>query len=247
MLQGKVAIITGAAAGIGYHMAKAFIENGAAVVIADINEEGAKKTAEEFKSSGGRAIGLLANVSDVDDCKRIVDTALSEFGRLDTLINNAGLPSQYDAGSDLETWDLGIEQTLSSVHRMSQAALEQLLAHKGSIINVCSVSGNTNGANTPWYCSAKAGVVGLTKQQAFTYGRKGLRSNSMCLGFINTARTQFLKDRPAMAKGLEARVPLGRMAEPEEVAPGAVFLASDGASYVNGHMLIIDGGLSVNA
>ena len=247
MLKGKVAIITGAAAGIGYHMAKAFVQNGAAVVIADINEEGAKNVAEEFKISGGKAVGLLANVSNIEDCQRVVDTTLSEFGHLDTLINNAGLPSQYDAGSDLETWNLGIEQTLSSVHRMSQAALEHLLMTKGSIVNVCSVSGNTNGANSPWYCSAKAGIVGLTKQQAFTYGRKGLRSNSMCLGFVNTARTQFLKDRPELGKGLEARIPLGRMAEPEEIAPAAVFLASDGASYINGHMLIVDGGLSVNA
>jgi NAD(P)-dependent dehydrogenase (short-subunit alcohol dehydrogenase family) len=245
MLKGKVAIITGAAAGIGYHIAKHFVANGAAAVIADINEEGAKNTAEEFINMGGRAIGLLANVANVGDCKRIVNTALAEFGRVDTLVNNAGLPSQYDAGSDLESWDLGIEQTLSSVHRMSQAALTPLLESKGSIINICSVSGNTNGGNTPWYCAAKAGVRGLTMQQALTYGPKGLRSNSLCLGFINTARTQFLKDKPELGKGLSARVPLKRMGEPEEVAPAALFLASDGASYVNGQMLIVDGGLSI--
>ena len=176
----------------------------------------------------------------------MVAAAVDGFGSLGILVNNAGLPSRYNQGTKHEIWDLGIEQSLSSVYRMSETAMPHLIeSGHGAIVNVCSIAGTKMGMPVAWYASAKAGVTGLTRSLAGTYGPKGVRANAMCLGLTRTGRVRSLWDNPKYHDEYVAHVPLGRVGEPEEAASVAAFLASDDAAYVTGEILTVDGGWSL--
>lgn len=245
-LTGKTVIITGAGAGIGRSIALTFAKCGVQVAIADINLAGAESVVKEIEALGGEALASETNVSDTEQAKALVDKVVERFGKLDILINNAGLPSQYKQGTPEEVWDLGIEQTLSSVQRMSRAALRTLTANgNGVILNICSIAGNKFGTDVAWYSAAKAGVTGLTRHQATTFGPKGLRSNCLCLGIINTPRTAFIQDNPDALERYLERIPVGRIGEADDVGPAAAFLVSDDAGFISGAQLIMDGGMTV--
>jgi NAD(P)-dependent dehydrogenase (short-subunit alcohol dehydrogenase family) len=245
-LKDKTAIVTGGGAGVGRAIATRFASEGAKVVITDINAQAAQEAAAAVQSSGGQAAVVVADVGKVEDCEQVVRAALKSFGRLDILINNAGLPSSYSQGTIHERWDLGIDQTLSSAFCMSYAAMEHLLAHhNGAIVNICSIAGTKMGTDPAWYAAAKAGLTGLTRSQAYVYGKRGLRSNSLCLGVTATQRTQRYQEDPALRASVEARLPVGRLGKPEEIANVALFLASDEASFVTGQVIIADGGHTI--
>ena len=245
-LRDKVAIVTGGGAGVGRATALRFAQEGCAVVIADIDPASADAATAAIKEAGGRSIALKADVANVDQGRAVVEKTLSEFGALDILVNNAGLPSQYNKGTALEIWDLGIEQSLSGPFRMSEAAIPHLIQRPSSaIINICSIAGTKTGMPIPWYASAKAGITGLTKHQATTYGPQGLRANALCLGPIMTQRTAFIRENPEALAAMINRTPIGRFGEPEEVANAALFLASDEASLITGQVLIADGGFTI--
>jgi NAD(P)-dependent dehydrogenase (short-subunit alcohol dehydrogenase family) len=246
-LDGKVAIVTGGGAGIGRATARRFAAEGAKVAVGDISPAAAEETAALIAAEGGEALAVAGDAADPDDCRHLVERTMARFGALHALVNNAGLPSGYDQGTPQERWNLGIEQSLSSVYRMSDVAIPHLLAGGGgAIVSICSIVGNVIGIPIPWYGAAKAGLVGLTRVLAGTYGPQGLRANALCLGAIATQRTLIYQDEDNPIRNTYiARTPLGRIGRPEEAAAAAAFLVSDDASYLTGQAIILDGGYSI--
>ena len=245
-LENKVAIVTGAAAGVGRAIALRFANEGARVAVMDIDAEAAEATVSQIGDDGGTAFAIVADVASLEEDRRVVRETAERFGRIDVLINNAGLPSQYAVGTSHEVWNLGIEVSLSSVFRMTDAAADHLASHgNGAIVNICSIAGTKVGVAAPWYAAAKAGITGLTRSLAVTYGPRGVRVNALCLGTITTQRTQFLRADDRAYADFVARTPLGRFGEPEEAASAALFMASDEASYLTGDVITLDGGRTV--
>ncbi len=242
-LEGRIALVTGGAAGVGRATSLRLASEGANVVIGDIDLDGANAVVEQIAELGGDARAVEGDAAALADCERMVAAAVEGFGGLGILVNNAGLPSQYNEGAKHEIWDLGIEQSLSSVYRMSETAIPHLIeSGHGAIVNVCSIAGTRMGMPVAWYASAKAGVTGLTRSLAGTYGPKGVRANAMCLGLTRTGRVSSLWDNPGYHDRYVDHVPLGRVGEPEDAANVAAFLASDDAAYVTGEILTVDGG-----
>jgi NAD(P)-dependent dehydrogenase (short-subunit alcohol dehydrogenase family) len=245
-LRGRAAIVTGGGAGVGRATALRFAHEGAGVAVSDIDEGAARAVAAEIEAAGGSALAMRADAASIDESRALVAAAVERFGALQILVNNAGLPSQYAQGSELERWDLGIEQTLSSAYRTTSLVLPELIrAGGGAIVNICSISGNRVALGPAWYASAKAGLAGLTRSLAASEGRHGIRVNALCLGVIATQRTRFIREDPAAIRIFEDRTPRGRIGTPEEVAAAALFLASDDASLITGQVLIADAGFTV--
>jgi len=245
-LAGKTAIVTGAASGVGEATAIRFAQEGAEVVVADINSEGIERVVGAIKAAGGRAIGVTVDVSDIGQIKKCVSDGIAAFGKLDIVINNAGMPSSHGSTFAEDPWDKGIATTLSSVYWVSNAALPHLKVQGGTIVNISSLAGNTMGMPVTWYASAKAGVVGLTRSMATTHGRSGIRTNAICLGAVDTPRLRKILDvLPEQEAIHDKRSPIGRVGRPEEIAAVALFLASDESSYINGEAIVADGGFSI--
>jgi meso-butanediol dehydrogenase/(S,S)-butanediol dehydrogenase/diacetyl reductase len=240
-LDGKVALITGGASGIGLATARRFIAEGARVAIADRDDAASDRAVAEA--------GVTASVGDVTDwafCQLAVEGAIAAHGRLDVLVNNAGV-SVGDGvlETDPETWDLNLAIVLKSQFLVTKAALPHLLAAgRGAIVNVSSVNGLL-GLGEEGYSAAKAGVINFTQNLAVRYGPKGLRANCVCPGSIRTPiwRNTLAKE-PRVFERLAPWYPLGRVGEAEEVANAILFLASDEASFVSGAILTVDGGLT---
>lgn len=245
-LNGKVAIITGAASGVGAAAAGIFAGEGASVVVADLNAEGAARVASEIVGAGGSASAFAVDVSDQSQIDACIAHAVAAYGRLDILVNNAGMSSALPPGGE-DMWEKGIQTTLSSVYWMSKAALPHLAkSGNGAIVNIASLAGNEVGTPVTWYCGAKAGVVGVTRSFATTHARKGVRANAVCPGAIDTPRVRTILDQmPGQEAIHDARNPMGRMASAEEIANVALFLASDQSSCINGHAIVADGGYSL--
>lgn len=243
-LAGKVAIVTGAASGIGEATALRFAKEGASVLVTDVNESGIARVVDAIRKDGGTAVGRVVDVAAEEDRQACVAAAKQAFGKIDILVNNAGMSSNQAAGP--EHWEKGIQTTLSSVYWMSMAALPYLRETHGNIVNIASCAGNIQGTSIAWYCSAKAGVTGLTRSFATTYGREGIRTNAVCPGGTDTPRVRQILDKwPGQEEKHNSRSPLGRMGTPGEQASVALFLASDDASYVNGEAIIVDGGFTL--
>ena len=244
-LDGKVAIVTGASSGLGVAFATALAEAGADVVLAARRAERLSDTAELVKAAGQRALTVTTDVAQRDDCRRAVEVAHEHFGRVDVLVNNAGIGTAVPATRETEEqFRSVIDVNLSGCYWMAQAAAG-VMAPGSSIINVSSILGLvTAGLPQAAYSASKAGLLGLTRDLAVQWtGRKGIRVNALAPGFFLTEMTdQYV---PGYLDGQYARMPAGRPGDPEELAAAVVFLASPAGGYVTGQCLTVDGGLSI--
>lgn len=246
-LTGKVALITGAASGIGRAAALLFAREGAAVAIADINQPG-QDVAEEIVRSGGKAIFEYADVTRAADCQRIVERTLREFDAIDVLFNNAGIMRRASV-VDLseEGWDLVMAVNVKSIFLMSRLVVPVMIkAGGGSIINTASGWGLAGGPRAAVYCASKGAVVLLTKAMAVDHGLQKIRVNCICPGDTDTSmlrnEAQQLGEQEDAFLAESAHRPLGRIGKPEEIARAALYLASDASSFVTGTSLVVDGG-----
>jgi len=246
-LADRVAIITGGASGIGRATALLFAREGAAVIIADCNQPSGQAAAAEIEQSGGRAVFEPADVTLAADCRRIVDRAIKEFGRIDILFNNAGIIRRSTI-LDLseEDWDRVMAVNVKSIYLLSREVIPHLQKQGGTIINTASGWGLTGGAKAAAYCASKGAVVLLTKAMAVDHGPQNIRVNCICPGDTDTAmlrgEAKQLGEPDARFLADAANRPLGRIGRPEEIARAALYLASDAASFVTGTALVVDGG-----
>jgi NAD(P)-dependent dehydrogenase (short-subunit alcohol dehydrogenase family) len=245
---GKVALITGGASGIGRATALLFAREGAAVVIADLNAEAGETVAAEITHSGGRAIFERAEVSNATDCRRLAERAISEFGRIDILFNNAGIIRRatiLDLSED--DWDRVMAVNLKSIFLLSREVIPHMQKQGGgSIINTASGWGLSGGAKAAVYCASKGAVVLLTKAMAIDHGPQKIRVNCICPGDTDTgmlrAEAEQLGEANDRFLAEAARRPLGRVGSPDEIAAAVLYLASDASSFVTGAALVVDGG-----
>ncbi|MDD2804382.1 MAG: 3-oxoacyl-[acyl-carrier-protein] reductase [Elusimicrobiales bacterium] len=243
-LEGKAALVTGAARGIGLEIAAAFAAEGAAVAVADLSlEESAAAAAEIAAKTGARAIGLGLDVTKEADCERALAETEKAFGKVDILVNNAGITKDNLVLRMKETdFDAVISVNLKGAFLMAKAASKLMLkARAGRIINISSVVGQSGQAGQANYSASKAGLIGLTKSLAREFAPRQVLVNAVAPGFIRTRMTDGLKDE-AKAK-ISEMIPLGRMGEPGEVAKAALFLAGDDSAYITGQVLAVNGGL----
>jgi len=247
-LKGKVAIITGAATGIGRASALLFARAGARVALADLREPELARTEADVRAAGGEVASITADLSRPDDCAAVVAAAVRAFGRLDVLLNNAGVGTMVVGGTvesiTLEHWDLAQDVNVRAMYLVSRAAVPHLRSAGGAIVNIASVSAFRGSMDRPShaYAASKGAVLSLTRAMAASYGRDGIRVNAICPGTIRTRLTVDIVDRVEQAAKEGHGIPLGRVGEPEDIARCALFLASDDASFISGAHIIADGG-----
>ncbi|MHB8500852.1 MAG: 3-oxoacyl-[acyl-carrier-protein] reductase [Candidatus Acidiferrales bacterium] len=242
-LKDKVAMVTGASQGIGRETALALAEAGAKVVAAARNEEKLAALVNEIIAAGGEAIAIKMDVADAEQIKSGFKQALEKFGRLDILVNNAAITRDGLAlRMKQEDWDAVIRTNLTGAHLCIQQALSTMMrARAGRIINIASIVAQMGNAGQANYVAAKAGLVGLTKAIAIEIASRNITVNAVAPGFIATPMTDVLSDK--VKDELKNRIPLGRMGSARDVASAIVFLASDEAAYITGHVLDVNGGL----
>jgi NAD(P)-dependent dehydrogenase (short-subunit alcohol dehydrogenase family) len=246
---GRVALVTGAATGMGLAAANAFAEAGAAVVLADFKEEAVKAAAQNLIVAGHKAIAIRCDVSDDDQVAAMVDRTVAELGRIDAAFNNAGVMARIapTADSTREDWDRVIGINLRGVWSCMKYELRQMERQRGgAIVNNASVGALTGNPGIGSYIASKHGVVGLTRTAALEYIKHGIRVNAVNPGLIDTqvARDVVSGNEQAYEE-IAKHVPIGRAGRPEEIASAVLWLCSSGASYVVGHALTVDGGITV--
>jgi NAD(P)-dependent dehydrogenase (short-subunit alcohol dehydrogenase family) len=246
---GKVAVVTGAASGMGLATAQAFAEAGAAVMMADAREETVRQEAQKLISAGYKVLAVHCDVSDDAQVEQMVERTVSEFGRLDAAFNNAGVMARIvpTAESTREEWDRVININLRGTWSCMKYELRQMERQgSGAIVNNASVGALTGNPGIGSYIASKHGVIGLTRTAALEYAKKGIRVNAVNPGLINTqiARDVVAGNEQAYRE-IERNVPIGRAGRPEEIAAVVLWLCSPGASYVVGHGLTVDGGMTV--
>ncbi|WP_127534633.1 SDR family oxidoreductase [Paenibacillus kobensis] len=246
-LHNQVAVVTGAASGMGKAIAELYAQEGAKVIVADLNLEGAEQVAQGIVSSGGTAKALKVNIAQLSDIENMIDTAVSEYGTLDILVNNAGIMDGFEPVGDIteEKWDRIFDINTKGVMRATRKALPVFLEKgKGVIVNTAS-TGGYNGAHAgAAYTASKHAVVGLTKNTGFMYAAQGIRCNAIAPGAVMTniqasmnGLSEFGVSRTRLTQGL-----IPRAGSPEEIAKVALFLASDDASFLNGTVVTADAG-----
>ncbi|MDR3419339.1 MAG: SDR family oxidoreductase [Nevskia sp.] len=246
-LKDKVAIITGAASGIGRASALRFAEEGARLMLGDLDGDGGEALAAELRSRGSQAQFRRCDVSRPTDCEALVEEALAHYGRLDAAFNNAGISDgpvpPGTADYPLELWDRMIAVNLSSVFYCMRCQLPAMLGNGGgAIVNTASIAGQIGFAGVPGYVASKHGVVGLTRTVAVEYAGRGIRCNAIAPGLIETPMTRPVFEVPQFRDMAAATVPAARLGRAEEVANLVVWLCSDRASYANGAVFPVDGG-----
>jgi 3-oxoacyl-[acyl-carrier protein] reductase len=242
-LKDKVALVTGASQGIGRETALALAEAGANVAVAARNQEKLTALAEEIAARGSAALVVKMDVADADQVKAGFKTVLEKFGKLDILVNNAAITRDGLAmRMKLEDWDAVIRTNLTGAHLCTQQALATMVrARAGRIINIASVVAQMGNAGQANYVAAKGGLIGLTKAIAMEIASRNVTVNAVAPGFIETPMTDVLSDK--VKEELKTRIPLGRMGTARDVAAAILFLASDEAGYITGHVLDVNGGL----
>ena len=244
-LENKVAIITGAGSGIGKETALLFAEKGAKVVVADVNEKGGEETVAEIKKNGGEAFFFKLDVTNREQSKQMTKEILEKYGRIDVLINNAGIVQDaFLSKMTEEQWDKVINVNLKGVFNCTQAVVEVMMNQgNGAIINTSSIVGLNGNVGQANYAATKAGLIGMTKTLAKELGKKGIRVNAVAPGFIATPMTSNVPEK--ILEMMKEKTPLRRLGEPKDVAYAYLYLASDEANFVNGAVLCVDGGLVI--
>lgn len=248
-LEGKVALITGAGSGIGREASMLFAAEGAAIVAVDVREEAARETAAAVESTGGRATAVRADVSSDPDCKAMIESAESSFGKLDVVFNNAGIMHSEDddaVGTAEEIWDLTLNVNAKGVFLGCKYGIPALRrAGGGSIINTASFVAIL-GAATPQiaYTASKGAVLAMSRELAIIHARENIRVNSLCPGPLNTELLMKFLDTEEKRQRRLVHIPMGRFGEAAEMAKAALWLASDESSYVTGTDFVVDGGIT---
>jgi 3-oxoacyl-[acyl-carrier protein] reductase len=242
-LSGKIALVTGAAQGIGREIAFALATDGADVAICDVNLEAAQKTAAEIEGRGKKSLAIKANVASSADVTAMIEQVVEKFGRIDILVNNAGITRD---GLILrmkdEDWDLVLSINLKGAFLCTKSALKYMAKQRsGTIINIASIVGAMGNAGQANYVASKAGLIGLTKTIAREYANRGITANAVAPGFIETAMTQALPEN--VRQELAKQIPMGKLGTPEDVANAVRFLASPWASYISGQVVHVNGGM----
>jgi len=242
-LDGKVALVTGGAQGIGRAIALLFAREGAKVAICDLNLEKARETCGEVEFLGQEALAIGGNVADAQEAEAMVQQTVEKFGRLDILVNNAGITrDQVLLRMREEDWDLVLSVNLKGAFHCTKAALRPFLKQKaGKVVNIASVTGQMGNAGQANYAASKAGMIGFTKSIAREYARRNIQVNAVAPGFIDTAMSQAIpqKERELLIK----QIPMERLGTPEDVAEAVLFLSSPAADYVTGQVLNVNGGM----
>ena len=249
LLENKVAIITGAARGIGEGIALKFAEHGAHIAFTYVSDSSAEKAAaleQKLKGMGVKAKGWKTNAGDFAQCEAFVNDVMKEYGAVDTCINNAGISKDnLLLRMSPEQWDEVIRVNLNSVFYMTKQVIKPMMkARSGSIINMSSVIGEMGNAGQTSYAASKAGIIGFTKSVAKELGSRNIRCNAIAPGFVETDMTSYLKEGEAGDK-YRAGIPLGRFATAEDIANTALFLASDMGNYITGQTISVCGGLNI--
>lgn len=242
----KVALVTGAASGIGHSTALAFAQAGARVVVGDLQSDAGLRTVHEIEKAGGQALFVKCDVSNENDVKQLIEEAVRTYGRLDFAFNNAGIEGEQAPSAEMSTanWDHVMNINLKGVWLCMKYELRQMLKqNSGAIVNCSSVAGLVGFANIAAYTASKHGVLGLTKAAALEYAKSGIRVNAVCPGVIETPMIdRFAHGDKKVEAQLSAGEPVGRMGLPEEIAAAVLWLSSPAASFVTGHPLAVDGG-----
>ncbi|MFW5928750.1 MAG: SDR family NAD(P)-dependent oxidoreductase [Thermoplasmatota archaeon] len=247
-LKNKVAVVTGAASGIGRAIAKEFGDEGAKVVVSDIREEpreGGEPTHEMIKENGGEAIFIKTDVSSEDEVDTLVNETIKEFGQIDILVNNAGIFHQEKIHeSETENWKDLMDVNLNGTYLCTKKVIDHMLKNdiEGKIINISSIAGSVGYASSPAYCASKGALTNLTRELAVDYAGEGININAISPGVIKTEMTDQFTSDPDMKAFMEQNTPYKRLGEPEDIAHAAVFLASDESNFINGEDIRVDGG-----
>ncbi len=244
-LKGQIALITGSARGIGKEIALTFAQEGAKVVISDINKAAAGATAEEFRSLGHEAVSFSCDVTNSDDVDDMVNKILDKYTRIDILVNNAGITrDNLLLRMSVADWDAVINTNLKGAFVCTKVVSKSMLkAKKGKIISIASIIGIMGNAGQANYAASKAGVIGLTKSVARELASRGITANAVAPGFIQTEMTEKLSEKAREA--IHKQIPLGKLGTPHDVAQVCLFLASSDADYITGQTIVVDGGMAI--
>ena len=245
----KAALVTGAGSGIGRYSALAIAHEGASVMVSDINTEGGEETVQMIQESKGAAHFFQCDVSQTDQVKNLIQATTDIYGRLDYAINNAGISMRPSSTVELDEaeWDRVININLKSVYLCMKYEIPHMQKIGGGvIINMSSLAGFRGKAGTLAYSASKHGVIGMTKTAALEYAKEGIRINAICPGLTKSGMTAGLNQRPELAESLLALIPMGRMGLSQNIADAAVWLCDDTASFITGHVLVIDGGQTIS-
>ncbi len=247
-LTGRTAIVTGGSRGLGKEMAEGLAEAGASLVLCARRAEWLDETVAEFEERGFEVDSVLCDTSVAGDVRAVVDHTIQRFGKVDILINNAGISwGAMPEDMPLEKWQKVLDVNLTGCFLFAQAAGKEMLKREsGSIINITSISGITSSANGPFYAgyvASKAGLIGLTRELAASWGRKGIRVNAIAPGFFRSRLADPVID--IYENAIRENNPIPRIGEEGELKGAAVFLASDASSYVTGQTLVVDGGMTI--
>lgn len=239
----KVAVITGASRGIGRSIALALAAQGATIVAVDMDQESTEAVVAELQAAGGKALAVVGNVTVSADVERMFDAATEAFGRVDILVNNAGITRDgLLMRMKDEDWDAVLNVNLKGAFLCTRAAFKVMSKQRyGRIINIASVVGQMGNVGQANYCASKAGLIGLTKSNAREMAKRSITVNAVAPGFIATAMTDALSDK--VRAELTAQIPLERLGSSDDIANAVVFLASEAAGYITGHVLSVNGGM----
>jgi 3-oxoacyl-[acyl-carrier protein] reductase len=242
-LEGKTAIVTGGAQGIGRAIAEALARDGADIVVADLDPGRSQEAVVAVQQLGRRALNVKVNVADFNDVKAMADHVMKEWGRIDILVNNAGITRDgLLLRMKEEDWNLVMQVNLNGTFHCTKAVLQPMTkARYGRIVNIASIVGVMGNAGQANYAASKAAVIGFTKTVAREYAGRAVTVNAVAPGFIDTAMTQGLA--PDVKETLQKQIPLGRLGQPSDIAAAVRFLVSDEASYITGHVLHVNGGM----
>jgi len=242
-LKEKVALVTGAAQGIGKAVALMLARHGADVIVADVNLEKAAETAREVEAIGRGAMAVKVDVTRLSDVEQMVESALGRFGKIDILVNNAGIArDKLILRMTEEDWDTVLDVNLKGTFNCTKAVIKHMSKQRsGKIVNIASVVGEMGNAGQANYSASKAGVIGLTKTIAREFAQRGINVNAIAPGYIQTPMTDGLPDKAK--EELKRMIPMERLGQPEDVAHAVLFLVSEASSYVTGQVLNVNGGI----